>query len=304
MENGRIHRFDRLVDEFVSLNSFSALQRMNTEYPHATRLLIEDVLSVGSVQDALIEQRLRGYYLDSVMQTLLEDVHRMYADLSREEQELFRVFGRIKEADATFRVPMVYAQVSGLNQSIVVGDSVLGISLDKYLGRDYPLYHKYYHDYQLRQMDRGRLVPDALFYYLLHESPQPEGKRTLRDFLLTYGKIHWVIAHLRGVSLADETGVDRQQAARFGQCEGRAWKMLSGNDLLASSDTATLRRMMRLGDAAADTTGVPPGIAPWIGLRIVDSYMKSHPGTSVGDLLRMTDYAKLLGESGYQPKDN
>ena len=73
-KNSHIFRYDRLVDEFVSLNSFSALQQMNTEYPVPTRLLIENVLGIGSVEDAHIEQRLRDYFLDSTMQLLLQDV--------------------------------------------------------------------------------------------------------------------------------------------------------------------------------------------------------------------------------------
>ena len=44
----KIFRYDRLVDEFVSLNSFTSLQCMNTEYPAATRLLIEEVLAIGA----------------------------------------------------------------------------------------------------------------------------------------------------------------------------------------------------------------------------------------------------------------
>ena len=86
-EESRIFRYDRLVDEFVSLNSFSALQRMNTEFPTPTRLLIEDVLGIGRVEDAHIEQHLRDYFLDSTMQVLLQDVHSEYSDLSEEEEK-------------------------------------------------------------------------------------------------------------------------------------------------------------------------------------------------------------------------
>ena len=88
----KIHRYDRVVDEFVSLNSFSSLQRMNVEYPMATRLLIEDVLAIGSVEEPRIEQRLRRFYMDSTMQVLLEDVHNKYADLDAEEEELSKGF--------------------------------------------------------------------------------------------------------------------------------------------------------------------------------------------------------------------
>lgn len=303
LENEKIHRYDRLVDEFVSLNSFTALQRMNTEYPRATRLLIEDVLAIGSVQDELIEQRLREFYLDSTMQALIEDVHKEYADLRGEEKEIFSVFNRIKKADPEFRVPLVYVQVSGLNQSIVVGDSVLGISLDKYLGSDYPLYKKYYYSYQRRPMDRSRLVPDALFYYLTHEYPLPDNKvHTLLDYIVNFGKFHWIIAKCRNMPLVQEAGLDDERIGWYRKNEGEVWERLNETHMLYSADMTMVKRFMRprantpyISDDAPDQIGL------WIGLQIVEHYMKKHPDLTIGELLRMTDYKKLLLDSGYNP---
>ena len=45
----KIHRYDRLQFEASALNSFTSLQKMNMNFPHATKLLIEDVLALGSV---------------------------------------------------------------------------------------------------------------------------------------------------------------------------------------------------------------------------------------------------------------
>lgn len=42
----RVARYDRLQYEYVTMNSFSALQKMNTDYPQVTKLLIEDVFWV------------------------------------------------------------------------------------------------------------------------------------------------------------------------------------------------------------------------------------------------------------------
>ena len=41
-------------------------------------------------------------------------------------------------------IPMIYTQISAFNESIVLSDSVLGISLDKYMGEDYPLYKRFF----------------------------------------------------------------------------------------------------------------------------------------------------------------
>lgn len=301
----RIFRYDRLVDEFVSLNSFSSLQRMNTEYPTATRLLIEDVLGIGSVQDSRIEARLRDFYLDSTMQVLLEDVHDEYAELSDEERELSKVFHRIKEVDPAFKIPFMYAQISGLNQSIVVGDSLLGISLDKYLGADYPLYRKYYHNYQRRVMDRSRLVPDALFFYLSHEYPLPENRtHTLLDWIMDYGKIHWVIARCRGISLEEEMGFDERRIRWFKEHEGEVWAWLTDGDVLHTADMTMIRALMEpRGNTPAMGKESPDQIGLWVGGQIVAHYMKCHPRVTLDELLRLTDYDSMLRDSGYHPSE-
>lgn len=166
VEDIHIERFDRVLDEYVSLGSGTALHRMNTEYPRQTKLLIEDVLELGEVDDPNVERSLRYYFLDSTVQVLLDEVHRQYADVSDLEADFHRVFEELRKQDPTFRPPHVYTLISCLNQSIVVSDSLLGISLDKYLGRDFPLYQEFYTPEQREQMERSDIVTDAVSAYL------------------------------------------------------------------------------------------------------------------------------------------
>ncbi|MBP5771121.1 MAG: gliding motility protein GldB [Bacteroidaceae bacterium] len=161
-----IDRFDRVLDEYVSLGSYTALQRMNTQYPRETKLLIEDVLSLGRVDDPNVERELRRFYLDSTVQMLLDEVHRQYTDLSDLEADFGHAFEKLKEKDPAFRVPHIYTQISCLNQSIVIGDTLIGISLDKYLGEDFPLYKDFYTPEQRAQMNRNAIVSDAVSLYL------------------------------------------------------------------------------------------------------------------------------------------
>ena len=161
-----IDRYDRVLDEYVSLNSYTALGRMNTQYPQQTKLLIEDVLSLGNVDDPAVEQQLRHCYLDSAMQVVLDEVHRQYGDLSDIEEQFREAFDREMEKNPDFRPPHVYAQISCLNQSIVVADTLIGISLDKYLGADFPLYAKFFNEEQRARMRREAIVPDAMGTYL------------------------------------------------------------------------------------------------------------------------------------------
>lgn len=161
-----IERYDRILDEYVSLGSNTALARMNMDYPRQTKLLIEDVLDIGRIDEPDIEKRLRLFYLDSTVQVLLDEVHRQFTDVSDLEAAFDAAFEEQRRIDPSFRTPSVYAQVGCLRQSIVVADTLIGISLDKYLGPDFPLYKEYYTDAQRRQMCRDSIVTDAMRYYL------------------------------------------------------------------------------------------------------------------------------------------
>lgn len=161
-----IERYDRVLDEYVSLNSYTALNRMNTQYPQETKLLIEDVLKLGMVNEPDIEKRLRHFYLDSTVQVLLDEVHRQYSDMSDIEKDFSTVFEELRKKNPDFRTPHIYTQVSCLNQSIVVSDTLIGISLDKYLGKDFPLYADFYKPEQRAQMNRDAIVRDAMNAYL------------------------------------------------------------------------------------------------------------------------------------------
>ena len=170
-ERVHIERFDRILDEYVSLGSNTALSRMNMDFPVQTKLLVENVLNIGRVDEPDIEKRLRVFYLDSTVQVLLEEVHRQYADMSDIEEAFHKAFDEQRRRDPSFRIPRVYTQISCLRQSIIVADTLIGISLDKYLGEDFPLYKDYYSDEQRQQMTREAIVTDAMSFYLRSQTP-------------------------------------------------------------------------------------------------------------------------------------
>lgn len=297
-----IRRYDRLLDEFVSLNSYSALQRMNTEFPQETRLLIENVLSLGSVEDPNIDRKFREYFLDSTLQVILQDVHQCYPNLDNEEKRLEKIFARLKQEDPNFKTPSIYTQISALNQSIIVGDSVLGISLDKYLGADYPLYASYYYPCQRRSMKRERIVSDAASFYMFSEYWKPDDTKTLLDRMVFVGKVHWVIAHILGdVSLADEIDFHDERKAWCLKNQKKAWQYIVDHDFLETEDFMQTRTFMApapqtkgLGKESSDQLGY------WFGIHIVDAYMKKHPKTTIAQLLHMSSQ-EIYNNASYHP---
>jgi hypothetical protein len=186
-------RYDRLEYRYLTTGDFSALQEMNTEYPIETRTLIEDVLKLGTATDPEINTKLLKFYQDTTLQTLIADAETMYAQMDDLNQELNSSFTRLKRWFPDMELPQVYSQISSLDQSIVVGNDAVGISLDKYLGTDYAIYHNFYSDDQMQTMSREYIVPDCLCFCLLSIYPLEDfesSEQWERD--LHMGKIMWV----------------------------------------------------------------------------------------------------------------
>jgi len=205
-----IDRYDQLEQRYLTTGDFAALQQMNTEYPTETRMLIENVLQLGPATDPQMKSKLLLFFQDSTLQLLVKDVEREYADLSDIESQLSMSFNQLQQLLPDIVLPHVYTQITSLDQSIVAGEGFLGISLDKYLGKDYPLYLKYgYSERQRSMMTRSFIVPDCLGFYLLSLYPLDEGDTTIVARDNHMGKIQYVVNRVMGKHIFENDPVRR-----------------------------------------------------------------------------------------------
>lgn len=189
-----VQRYDRLESRYLTTGDFSALQQMNTDYPIETRTLIEKMLQLGTITDANISNRFLMFFQDSTLQALIADAEAEYANMDDINKELKKSFGRLQDWLPEIKQPVFYAQIGALDQSIVIGESSVGISLDKYMGSKYPLYKKYYNAQQRSTMNRNNIVPDCLTFYLLSIYPMDDfDNRPQLDRDLHMGKIMWTV---------------------------------------------------------------------------------------------------------------
>ena len=294
-----IYRYDRLQYEASLSNSVAAIQKMKIESPQATRILIEDVLGLGTVNAPKVNERLRDYYKDTVLIQVMTDVRDRFKDISELEKEFTKVFERLKKEIPSFVIPKVYTQISALNQSVVVGDSLLGISLDKYLGEDYPIYKRYYYAFQRKTMNPERIVPDCLTFYLISQYPFSWDweHRSLFDVMMFRGKIAWVVEK---IMKADGSGkvAFGYSADEVKWCKKRGqevWDIMLSRHYMESTDPMMIRGFTTTDpNRFLEEKNIPAGIGTWMGMKIVDSYMKQHKDVTLEQLLQTTDYQHIL----------
>lgn len=299
----RIARYDRMVEDYVATGNISLWQRMNTEFPLETQTLVEKVLRIGRVDDEGIEDTLRAFYSDSTLCRVRADVTHQFENMSYVEKKLGSAFSKLSKEVPGFIVPKVYTQNSAFNESIVVGDSLIGISLDKYLGADYPLYRRFFYDNQRVTMGPDRMVQDCLSFYLnhvFHKKITHDTRPTLLECMMHQGKINWVVARLTNSRMANIAAVQPATKQWYKLNERSVWLRLNQQGLLQSTNPTVIHSVMFSGDAHPFFGDVHSrGVGLWIGMRIIDNYMKRHPSVSLGQLLQNTDYERILREAQY-----
>lgn len=192
-----VDRYDRIQSLYLTTSDFSALQQMNTVYPMQTRTLIEDILRIGKVNDPQISAKFLHFYQDSTLQLLINEAEQQYANMDDINEELNVSFRFLQKELPGIELPEVYAQIGSLDQSIIIGNGMVGVCLDKYLGEDCPLYLKPEYGYsaeQRKMMQRNYIVPDCIGFYLLSLYPMPLDKplsQAERDIHM--GRIQWVV---------------------------------------------------------------------------------------------------------------
>lgn len=202
-----IERYDRLESLYLTTGDYSALLQMNKTYPMQTRTLIEDVLRIGQVNEPDINTKFLHFFKDSTLQQLISDVQKQFADIEDLNKELTDAFHQLREIIPSLEMPQVYAQIGSFDQSIIVGGTTLGISLDKYLGADYPFYVTHYTEGQRRLMTRSMITPDCLSFYLLSLYPLAAQNPTHEQHYRHMGKIQWVVNQVTNRSVFENDHV-------------------------------------------------------------------------------------------------
>ena len=104
------------------------------------------------------------------------------------------------------------------------------------------------------------------------------------------------------VPAQDILGYSKEQYKWATSHESAVWHKLIEKNMVYNNSEDVIRRMMDETPFTRDFGNDSPGrLGVFLGFQIVQSYMKTHPGTTMKDLLKMTDSQKFLKESGYKP---
>ncbi|HUS86087.1 MAG TPA: hypothetical protein VMW32_06885 [Bacteroidales bacterium] len=264
------------------------------------------VINIGDIEDEQWANHLVSFVTDKTNYEVYNSVIARYPDLSNIEQDLSQAMRHFRYYFPEAEIPAFYSFISGFNNSIVIGDSILAIGLDRYLGADskyYPMLGIF--NYMAKRMVPEKIISDCM--YALANTTWPVEENQEEDNLLRSMLYEGKLIYFTRCMLPEEAdsvlfGFTADQMRFCKNNESHMWEYLIEHDLLFNSDPLLIRKLT--GDAPFTSyfSNESPGkAAVWIAFRLIESFMKYNPDISLEGLMVINDYQKILEGARYSP---
>lgn len=272
--------------------------------------LFSYVINTGSIGDPSFGDLLVRFCTDKQNNDVYAHTMKVFPDVSSIETGLENAFRHYLYYFPGATLPEVFTCITGFNNSIitVTGDTVLGISLDRYLGADCEYYPRLgIYNYISARMTPEYVVPDCMFGWALSKW-EFESIGYASDNVLARIIHNGKLRYFEKCMLPEESdeiifGFTADQLKFCSNNEKQMWQYLIEHDLLFSTDQFTIRKLTDEAPFTSFFTNESPGrAAVWLGFRIIESYMTKNPGVKQGDLMNETDIQDILEKARYNPQ--
>lgn len=304
-EEVKINPFGKQLFDLEGKDTMQVVRELSEEYPDFFKLFTYRIISIGGIDDEHFPELIKLFLNDSLIEEVKTTTYAEFHDLKWLEKDLQKAFKYYRFHFPDKELPGVYTYVSGFNQSVVTAENIVGISLDKYLGRDCEFYRQLNStpQYKVINMYKERIPSDVAFAWAITEFEDPNSAVTVLDNMIEKGKMMYLVdAMLPTTADSLKIGYTEQQIEWCEMNEPAMWTYLIEQKMLYSSKRMDIVRYI---NDAPSTSGFPvesPGRAGvWLGWKIVRQYMKKHPEVSIAELMDMHDYQKILNDSEYDP---
>lgn len=237
--------------------------------------------------------------------TLRMEMHRIFGDESELKMQFTEAFRNLHYYYPEVRIPKIETVISGLDNDMLVSDSLIIVSLDYFLGEG-AKYRPRMYEYLLRQYGKENIVPSCMLLYGIDSrfnKTNPEDKTVLAD-MIAYGKSFYFAKHMLPCT-PDSIFIWYTAKEIKGARENvdLIWARFIEDKLLYS--TNHMMKQKYLGDRPKTVEvgeECPGRIAQWVGWEIVKKYMESHSEATLPDLMNNENADRIFKESKFKPE--
>jgi len=292
---------EQFQDSLINVKSKNDLVKVLTHQP-----LIRDYIfrRTEYPNDSVFINELYARFNNPHLDTMQTEVKRVFGDLSALKASFEEAFSNLKYYYPDFNPPKIQTVVSGLDTDMMVTDSLIIISLDFYLGKGAKYRPKVY-DYLLRKYDPDDIVPSCMLIYGISDSfnrTDMKDKTVLAD-MVAYGKAFYFAKHMLPCE-ADSVLIwytpEEIKGSRAN--EDLIWARFIESNVLFETSHVVKKDYLGERPVTIQVGEKCPGrIGQWVGWRIVNKYMESHPETTLPQLMEISNAQQLFRDSHYKP---
>lgn len=291
----------------------AGLTALRSKYPGFLNFYLDTIMGFGinnSYSDSSpgVQKGLKTFLTHRDYRGVFDTVLARYPDETQINANLKKGFQYVKHYFPKYEEPRIIYLVSGLNNygALTYGEDILGIGLDMFLGADYPYYKSVgIPEYFSRQLNENYIPVAVMRTVYRQDHPFVVDGKVLLDMMIQSGKEMYFLGKVlpyteEHVRLA----YSKEQLQWCEENEAMIYDFFVRKELLYENNLQKVIRYVMDGPGATGMPAESPGnIGAWVGLQIVEAYMKEHPDMTLQQLAETPiDAQRFLLESKYKPR--
>ncbi|MEZ5006584.1 MAG: DUF2268 domain-containing putative Zn-dependent protease [Chitinophagales bacterium] len=281
--------------------------KLSEKYTNFYPIYVEDVLALAADYRNISSyaDQLYSYRTHPSMLGLYDSIQYYYYSTKSLEADFGKALGRYYHFFPEAETLEVVTFISEFGNKAILYPGGIGISLDMFLGPQYPYYKgMQIPNFIIRNLTKEQILPNAMRVLAEDYVPELPPNATLLDVMIMEGKRLYFAEQM--LPNTPKHQIIEYSEDQYDWCEDNEfniWGSFIEGNLLYNTKFVEYRRYVEEGPT---TMGLPPEspskIGIWLGWQIVNEYMGRNKGTSLDELLLMNDSQELLRKSKYKPK--
>lgn len=299
-----LQRLDQDLFKFRGKNDTTLIDSLRKAYDDFFTLYNKQIIGIGSSALKAYPSHLQSFLSDFRIQQAKQRTDEVFPSLKALRKSLTGAFRHMKYYFPGREIPSLYTMISGFNYSIVTDSGMIGIGLDKYLGRDYYFYGRLgWPEYQRYKMFPEKIPSDVMQAYASMEFPYQDSSDKLINRMIYQGKVkYFVKAMLPEQPDSLIFAYSENQMEWCHDNESYVWAYFLEKKLLFSNKKMIYQKYLEEGPFTSSfNRKAPARIGIWIGYQIVRAYMRKYPEVSLAGFMKNHNYQQIMNRSGYNP---
>ncbi len=300
-----IHRLDTLLFEQSPEQVKKSIFGYFDQYPDIFELYTDRILRLGKRESRYFMDYLDLFLRHPDIRDSYDSTKAIFGNFSTYKRELEQAFSLLKTHIPDLPVPELYLVISGFNESLVLTDSAVIVSLDKFLGQQSFFYQKIGMPRYLRKRSNPDLIAvEIVRNWLASEYENKDSIKNLASEIIQQGKILYLMdAAFPRYSDAKKISYTNDEIIWAEKSEKHLWAYIIDQKLLFSTSIHEIKKFTGEAPFVGTFGQDSPGrIGAWIGWQIVRRFMQRNPDVTIQQLMKTTNNQQILLNSGYSPR--